>query len=105
MKQVIKDWKPIYKIAEVSGVFLGGIMLVLIFRGGFDVMRSARSGAGSWRAAYAYRCCKRKSSHHRHVYIFGLFDFSRRHHGNYIRNVDWKDCNKRKKKYSGAFNE
>lgn len=40
MKQVIKDWKPIYKIAEVSGVFLGGIMLVLIFRGGFDVMES-----------------------------------------------------------------
>ena len=39
-KQVIKDWKPIYKIAEVSGVFLGGIMLVLIFRGGFDVMET-----------------------------------------------------------------
>ena len=37
-KQVIKDWKPIYKIAEVSGVFLGGIMLVLIFRGGRIVL-------------------------------------------------------------------
>lgn len=40
VKRVIKNWKPIFKIAEVSGVFLGGIMLVLIFRGGFDVMET-----------------------------------------------------------------